>query len=100
MVSAGALWCAASPMPKISRPNVAAFSAALPRSKRWSARLVSGSARRASRKASAPSGTLMANSHCQLPSERMAAAMVGPMAVETATTSALLPTPRPSWLLG
>ena len=33
-----------------------------------------------------PNGTLTANSHCQVPRDRMPAAMVGPMAVETATT--------------
>ena len=88
--------CAASPMPKIRNPKVSAFSTALRTSKRCAARRVSGSTRKASTKAITPNGTFTANSHCQVPSDRMPAATVGPIAVETATTSALLPTPRPS----
>src|SRR5579859_8016098 len=43
-----------------------------------------------------PSGTLTANSQGQEATDRMAEATVGPIAKQTATTSALKPTPRPS----
>ena len=43
-----------------------------------------------------PSGMLMANRYGQVPIDRMPAAIVGPTAAETATTSALMPMPRPS----
>ena len=45
-------------------------------------------------------GTLTAKSQGQLATARMALATVGPMAEETATTRALTPMPRPSWLCG
>lgn len=47
-----------------------------------------------------PSGTLMANSQCQLAIERIPLATDGPAAAEIATTIALIPIPRPIWLLG
>ena len=59
------------------------------RSNRWAARLVSGRARKARARAIRPSGTLTANSHGQVPTDRMPAATVGPTAVDTATTRAL-----------
>ena len=43
-----------------------------------------------------PIGTLTANSHGQVATDRIAAATVGPTAAETATTMAMMPMPRPS----
>ena len=88
--------CAASPMPKINSPKKAAFSSALARSKRCEARGVAGRARNANPNATSPNGTLTANSHCHGATDRMPAATDGPAAVDTPTTSALKPTPRPS----
>ena len=45
-----------------------------------------------------PKGTLIANSQCQLAMERIPLATEGPAAAEIATTMALIPIPRPSWL--
>ena len=47
-----------------------------------------------------PIGTFTANSHSHDPTARMAAAMVGPIAEATDTTSALIPTPFPSEACG
>lgn len=47
-----------------------------------------------------PKGTLIANSQCQLAMERIPLATEGPAAAEIATTMALIPIPRPSWLFG
>ena len=47
-------------------------------------------------KATRPIGTLMANSHSQFATARMADATVGPSAEQVAETSALNPMPRPS----
>ena len=44
-----------------------------------------------------PSGTLMANNHCHEATDRMAAAIVGPAADDTATIKELMPMPRPRW---
>src|SRR4051794_13248127 len=51
-------------MPLISRPNVIAFSAALPESKRCAARGVCGSILAPRISTTMPTGTLTANSHC------------------------------------
>ena len=45
--------------------------------------------------ATRPIGRLMANSHCQEATDRIAAATVGPAAEEQATISELMPMPRP-----
>ena len=53
--------------------------------------LVCGRLRRPSASVASPSGTLIANSQGQVPTARMPAATVGPIAAEKATTSALMP---------
>ena len=85
--------------PVMNSPNVAAFSTAPGRSKRWRARGEPGSAPN-SAIASSPIGTLTANSHGQSATERIAAATVGPSAEEVATISAFTPMPRPSMACG
>ncbi len=55
-----------------------------------------GSARQAIGMASAPIGTLTANSHGHGPTDRMPAATVGPTAEAIEPIVALSPTPRPS----
>ena len=87
--------CAPSPMPKISSPKVVAFSTALTESKRWVARGVAGRERNASAIATAPAGTLTANSQGHDATDRIPAAMVGPTAVKLPTTIAFTPTPLP-----
>ena len=42
-----------------------------------------------------PNGTLIKNNHFQDATERIAAAIVGPAAEETATINELIPIPRP-----
>ena len=86
----------------ISRPKVRAFITALATSKRGMLLLgpLAGRKRRAKKIATIPSGTLMANSHCHDATERIAAAMVGPAAEETATINEFIPIPRPRWRWG
>ncbi len=57
--------------------------------------LLGGRKRMARTKATMPRGTLIKNSHCHEARERIAAAIVGPAAEETATTKELMPMPRP-----
>ena len=45
-------------------------------------------------------GTFIANNHCQEATDKIPAAIVGPPAADTATTSALMPIPRPKYRLG
>ncbi len=45
-------------------------------------------------------GTFIANNHCQEATDKIPAAIVGPPAADTATTSALIPIPRPKCRLG
>ncbi len=82
----------------INKPNVKAFITALGRSKRGLVPrdALAGKKRIASNRATIPSGTLIRNSHFQEAIERIAAAMVGPAAEETATIKELIPIPRPS----
>ncbi len=56
---------------------------------------VAGSARQAITTATMPIGTLIANSHGQLATDRMAAAAVGPAAEAIDPMVALIPSPRP-----
>ncbi|CVB35076.1 Uncharacterised protein [Serratia marcescens] len=92
------LWPWAKPlMAVISRPKVSAFSTALVGSKRrlslfWP---LAGRNFMPSSSATRPIGRLMANSHCQEATDRIAAATVGPAAEEQATISELMPMPRP-----
>jgi hypothetical protein len=81
----------------ISSPKVRAFMMALGRSKRMILlrALLGGRKRMARTKATMPRGTLIKNSHCHEARERIAAAIVGPAAEETATTKELMPMPRP-----
>ena len=88
--------CAMPSMPLSSRPKVSAHSRALGRSNGCGVGSVTGRVEVDNRNATTPSGTAMANSHCQGPSARMAAATVGPSAAEVATTMALSPMARPS----
>ncbi len=83
----------------INKPNVKAFITALGRSKRGllPREELGGKKRIASSRAMIPSGTLIRNSHFHDEIERIAAAMVGPAAEETATIKELIPIPRPSW---
>src|ERR1700749_503291 len=84
----------------INKPKVIALRMTLARSKRCPEAGVRGKVRAPMATANAPSGTLTRNSQCQEATARIAAATLGPAADETATTSAVLPTPRPSRLLG
>ncbi len=86
--------------PVTTRPKAKAFSPALSRSKRSLTSGFFGRVRAATRKVATPRGTLMANSHCQVATARIAAARVGPAAAAVATTRAFSPTPRPSILCG
>jgi len=45
-------------------------------------------------------GILTANNQCQEPSDKIAEANVGPAAIDTATTNALIPIPRPNCCFG
>ncbi len=47
-----------------------------------------------------PNGMLIANSHGQVPIERIAEAIVGPSVNAVPTTSALWPKPRPNMWVG
>ncbi len=67
-----------------------------PESNGCGARRLRGRERIAISEATTPIGTLTANSQGQFATESMAAATVGPIAEETATSSALMPIPRPS----
>ena len=67
---------------------------------RASARGVSGRVFRPIQIAITPNGMLTANSHGQVPTERIAEAMVGPRVNAVPTTSALWPKPRPSMWVG
>ena len=92
--------CAAPARVPISAAKPSMVSAAVSRSTAWPRRAARGSAGQATASAIAPSGTLMANSQGQLPMASTSDASVGPTANATPTTSALSPTPRPSWLAG
>ena len=87
---------------KISNPNVRAFIRQLSLSKRRPVTLtgLAGKCIKPITKAAMPIGILMANSQCHEPKDRMTDAMVGPAAIETATTRALIPMPRPRKRLG
>src|SRR5471032_1278812 len=77
--------------------KVSAFITLLVKSKRcpWLLVELGGRNFRPRSRAAMPIGTLIANSHCQEATDKMPAAIVGPAADETATISALIPTPRP-----
>ena len=83
----------------INKPNVKAFIIALGRSKRGLLLRdeLGGKKRIASSRAMIPNGTLIRNSHFHEAIERIAAAIVGPAAEDTATIKELIPIPRPSW---
>ena len=82
--------------PMKNRPNISAFSPALAQSNRRPERSECGSARIASNTLNTPNGTLTANSHSQVATDRMAEARLGPSAAAADTTNAFSPTPRPS----
>ncbi len=82
--------------PVMIRPKVKALSTALIQSKRRPDSGLSGSARWAMARAARPSGTFTANSHGQGPTDRIAAAAVGPIAAEAEMIIAFSPIPRPS----
>ena len=77
-----------------------ALSTTLPTSSRLPVLGVSGSVIRPTAKQSTPSGTLIRNSQCQLATARMAAAMLGPAAADTATVTAMPEIPRTRYRLG
>ncbi|CNT69772.1 Uncharacterised protein [Salmonella enterica subsp. enterica serovar Bovismorbificans] len=81
----------------ISRPNVSAFITALGKSKRGlvSWEMFAGKKRMARINAMIPNGTLIRNSHFHDEMDKIAAAIVGPAAEETATIKELIPMPRP-----
>ena len=85
---------------EVESEEVRAQSSALAVSKRRFERGECGRLRQPMARARMPMGTLTAKSQGQLATARMALATVGPMAEETATTRALTPMPRPSWLCG
>ena len=79
----------------MSRPKVSALRTTLIGSSLRFETGVAGRLRAAITSATAPIGTLMRKSHRHEATERIAAATVGLPAEHTATTSAMLPTPRP-----
>ncbi|MNL25471.1 hypothetical protein D3C87_1469540 [compost metagenome] len=92
--------CTPSPSAKISAAKVMTLSTAATGSKPCVLRLLSGSERQPMDSASSPIGRFTANSHGQVPNERMTDATVGPTANDTPTISALSPSPRPSRCIG
>ncbi len=88
--------CPSASMLPISRPNVAALKSALTMSKPCGDGLVWGREDQPTTTAATPDGHVTANSHGQLATARIVPAIVGPIAEATATTSALMPMPRPS----
>ena len=82
-------------MAVISRPKVNALSTALPMSNLAPEVGVTGRWLSAIGTASMPSGMFTANSHGQLPTDRMPAATVGPSAEAIEPMVAFSPTPRP-----
>ena len=86
--------------PAMTSPNVSALRSTLKRSRRPAARGVAGSVRAAIMSATTPIGTLIRNSQCQEATDRIAAATLGLPAEQTATTTAMLPTPWPSRACG
>jgi hypothetical protein len=96
--ASGSRW----PMPSIvvmTSPKVAALNSAPTASKRCLPRGVTGNAPMPN-SATRPIGTLIANSHGQEATERIADATVGPTAAATETVTALMPIARPSWARG
>ena len=83
--------------PAIRRPKVRALSAMLSGSRVRFERGVSGRVRTANQRATIPKGRLIRNSHRHDATARIAAATVGLPAEHTATTTATLPTPCPSF---
>src|SRR5579859_244580 len=86
--------------PVIRKPKVSAFSTAEIQSNLRLEPTVSGRDLKAMAMASAPIGTLIANSHSHDQCDRIAAATVGPSAAETEITRALSPMPRPRNFFG
>src|ERR1700674_5888295 len=83
-------------MPVITRPKVRALRITLTGSRGRAERGVSGRDRAAMTRAATPIGTLIRKSQCQEATDRIAAATLGLPAEQTATTTAILPTPCPA----
>src|SRR5690348_11943279 len=92
--------CPTASIAPISKPNDTALKTALTASNGCLASGVGGSAHQPTATAAIPIGTLTANSHGQGAIERIPLATVGPTAAEIATTTALMPMPRPSICCG
>ena len=88
--------CPSPSTAEISSPKARAFSTALVQSNRRCTGGTRGSVRQASASASSPTGTLIANSHGQGATDRIAARQGRATAEDTATTSAFSPMPAPS----
>ena len=86
--------------PRKISPSAATFSTALCQSKRCRRPPVSGSAAMPMAMPSRLTGTFSRNSACQGATARIAAAIEGAEAPETATTVALMPIARPSMRMG